>query len=205
MNATQNIGGLEGLQLSLDFVNTVEWHASAHPEETLKSYGDLVHWAEGKHILTSEQVEKLSRNVSVDPDGAAAVLTRAIELREAIYRILVELAHCCIAPAEDVELLNRAIGEALCCARLVPENGGFVWAWPAEDERLDMVLRPVVWSAARLLTSGELVRVGQCADEQGCGWLFLDTSKNRTRRWCNMGDCGNRAKARRHYLKTKGS
>ena len=65
------------------------------------------------------------------------------------------------------------------------------------------MLWPVVQSAVDLMTSPELDRVGQCADDRGCGWLFVDTTKNRSRRWCDMRDCGNRAKARRHYAKKK--
>ena len=66
------------------------------------------------------------------------------------------------------------------------------------------MLWPIVESAAELLTSERRSRIGQCADDRGCGWLFLDATKNRSRRWCAMGDCGNRAKARRHYLRTRG-
>jgi predicted RNA-binding Zn ribbon-like protein len=66
------------------------------------------------------------------------------------------------------------------------------------------MLWPILRSAAEVLTSEKRTRLGQCADDRGCGWLFLDTSKNRSRRWCDMEDCGNRAKARRHYLRERG-
>src|ERR671930_579256 len=68
------------------------------------------------------------------------------------------------------------------------------FAWVADD-----VLAPVVWSAAELLTSGPLERVRECPGDDTCGWLFLDTSRNGSRRWCDMRTCGNRAKARRYY------
>jgi predicted RNA-binding Zn ribbon-like protein len=76
--------------------------------------------------------------------------------------------------------------------------GGFAWDWAGAEDALDQMLWPVVHDAAGLLTSEELDRVGQCDDDR-CGWLFLDTSRNRSRRWCSMEDCGNRAKARRYY------
>jgi predicted RNA-binding Zn ribbon-like protein len=65
------------------------------------------------------------------------------------------------------------------------------------------MLAPIAWSAADLLTGPRAQRVRQCADEKGCGWLFIDESRAGTRRWCSMGECGNRAKARRHYLRRK--
>jgi predicted RNA-binding Zn ribbon-like protein len=90
-------------------------------------------------------------------------------------------------------MLNRS--------RLVHGDTGFVWDWAGREDDLDQMLWWVVQSATEVMTSDELLRVGQCADDRGCGWLFYDTSKNRTRRWCDMRGCGNRAKARRHYAK----
>ncbi len=86
--------------------------------------------------------------------------------------------------------------------KLSVKNGIFGWDWTVGPEHLDSVLWPVVWSAAELLTSEAVKRVGQCADEK-CGWIFWDSSRNKTRRWCDMKDCGNRAKFRRHYQKTR--
>ena len=65
---------------------------------------------------------------------------------------------------------------------------------------MDLFLDPIIKSAADLLVSPELKRVKQCADD-ACGWLFMDKSRNNSRRWCSMKDCGNRAKAHRHYLR----
>ena len=98
----------------------------------------------------------------------------------------------------DLAALNAALSKVLANACLVPAEDGFAWAWGGEDAALRRVLWPIVRSAAELLTSDKLDRVGQCAGDS-CGWLFLDTSRNRSRRWCEMEHCGNRAKARRHY------
>jgi predicted RNA-binding Zn ribbon-like protein len=63
-------------------------------------------------------------------------------------------------------------------------------------------LWPIVLAAAELLTSAGRARVRECA-AHGCGWLFLDTSRSQRRRWCTMASCGNRAKARRFYERTR--
>src|SRR5207237_8218223 len=95
---------------------------------------------------------------------------------------------------------------ALAHARLAPVSAGYALHWPAAANAaaLDRMLWPVAYSAADLLSTPELLgRVGECADDRGCGYLFLDMTKNRSRRWFDMKDCGNRAKARRHYERRK--
>ncbi|HEX2091777.1 MAG TPA: CGNR zinc finger domain-containing protein, partial [Longimicrobiaceae bacterium] len=121
----------------------------------------------------------------------------AVELREAIYGIFSTLAGGGEAPQEELEILNRELSRAMSRARITAAGGQCDWAWQDTGE-LDRVLWPVARSAAQLLTSEDRVRVKECAGDD-CGWLYLDTSKNRSRRWCDMKDCGNRAKVRRHY------
>ena len=87
-------------------------------------------------------------------------------------------------------------------SQIVSTADGFAWAWSDEQAALDPMLWRIARSAADLLTSGELGRVRECADEV-CGWVFLDMSKNQSRRWCDMKECGNQAKSRRHYERIK--
>ncbi len=91
---------------------------------------------------------------------------------------------------------------ALARLRLVPGPDGLGWDWAADDRALDGVIWSVAHSAAELLTSERLDRVRECAESR-CGWLFLDASRNRSRQWCDMKVCGNRAKARRHHARKK--
>ncbi len=192
-------------RLCLDFANTVNWHAGPHPVEELKQFADLVAWARRVALLGDEQAEYLLRQAMRRPAEAEAVLANAQATREAIYHLLSGQAHHQPAQPDDVQTLNVALGKALSHARLTLGPDGFAWDWSATDlDALDQMLWPVVQSAVDLLTSPELDRVGECADDRGCGWLFLDMTKNRSRRWCDMKDCGNRAKARRHYAKRKG-
>jgi predicted RNA-binding Zn ribbon-like protein len=126
-----------------------------------------------------------------------------------MYHLFSAQAHGHTADPADVAVINEALAVAMAHARLSVTAEGFAWNWAGEDcteaVELDQMVWPVVQSAVDLLTSPELDRVGQCADDRGCGWLFLDMTKNRSRRWCDMRDCGNRAKARRHYAKRKGA
>jgi predicted RNA-binding Zn ribbon-like protein len=104
--------------------------------------------------------------------------------------------------ADDLATFNSALSAALAQSQVIKTAEGFAWDWNAAEDALDRMLWPVMQDAADLLTSSALDRVGQCADDQ-CGWLFLDTSRNRSRKWCSMKDCGNRAKARRHYQRSR--
>jgi len=190
-------------ELALNFANTVDWHASAHPEETLTSYDKLLDWAVSHGVTSTIGARRLKTQATKMPAESQDVLRKAVELREAIYHILSDRVHKLPARGSDLRVLNRAIADMMAHSRLVMKGTtGFAWGWSEGNEGLDSILWPVVRSAVDVLTSDDILgRVGQCADEKGCGWLFMDTSKNKSRRWCDMGDCGNRAKARRHYQK----
>jgi len=105
-------------------------------------------------------------------------------------------------PAVALEELNGALSEALGSLRVEPQRGGFRWGFARAETDLAPMLAPVLRSAAELLVSPDLERVREC-DSGSCFWLFLDTSKNGTRRWCDMKVCGNREKARRHHQRAK--
>ncbi|MFQ5645264.1 MAG: CGNR zinc finger domain-containing protein [Thiogranum sp.] len=194
---------LETGWLCLDFANTADWHASDHPEEGLNSYSDLVSWAQQVGVLADHQARQLLQAAAGRPVEAAAVLERAIALREAIYRIFSAVASGQPPQTADVVILNVGLSEALVQLRVTQTANSFAWEWADDENAFDRMLWPVVRSAAELLTSKELNRAGQCADDRGCGVLFFDTSRNRSRRWCTMKDCGNRAKAQRHYKRKR--
>lgn len=201
MDETETHAGtlkLIGGRLSLDFANAVGWHASDHPHEWLTSYADLVTWSRHAGILTDRQAQRLLKEAARRPVDATAVLERAIALREAIYRIFSAISHGLLPQAADLDTLNAELSGALARSQIVPAADGFAWDWVGAGDTLDRMLWAVVRDAADLLTSDDLNRVRECAGD-GCGWLFLDMSRNRSRRWCAMDDCGNRAKARRFY------
>jgi predicted RNA-binding Zn ribbon-like protein len=129
-------------------------------------------------------------------------LAFARSFREATYRIFAAVAASETPQPGDLDMLNTLLNEALLRLRIVARDGRFVWEWAVDPGALHQVLWPVAYSAARLLTSDDVQWVGQCADDRGCGFLFVDTSKNHTRRWCGVG-CANRAKAQRHYARVK--
>ncbi len=189
------IGGV----LCLDMANTLNGHGKPTGHEYLKNYRDLAVWCRRADVLTEHDVEILTRAAARQPAQAAAAFERAIALRETIYRIFSAVAHGASPGAADLAALNEARCEGLAHSQIVPSPGGFVLDW-TDKTALDWMLRPIALSAADLLTSGNRDRVRACAG-QGCDWLFLDTSRNHSRRWCSMDECGNRSKARRFYAR----
>jgi predicted RNA-binding Zn ribbon-like protein len=191
-------------QLCLDFANTLSWRGSDRQHDWLDSYSNLVEWGKIVGVLPNETAHVLLREAARRPTQADSVVRQAIELREAIYRIFSAVAVGASPQAIDMDVLNAALVEALRHLRIIPEADDFAWDWGGDQSAFDRMLWPVARSAAELLTSEELSRVGECNGD-GCGWLFMDLSRNRSRRWCDMGDCGNRAKARRYYRRKRES
>jgi predicted RNA-binding Zn ribbon-like protein len=184
-----------GGDVALDFVNTVDGEADGDPGfEHLQSYEDLVAWGYRVGILSEERARRLLREARERPSEAEAVHVRALELRDDLYELFRAVAWGMRPSAGNVEALRRAESEAISRARLVPDEEGFAWGWP-DDSDLAGVLWPVVHAATELLTSGPLDRVKACA---GCRWLFVDESRNRSRRWCTMEECGTHEKVRRY-------
>ena len=192
-----------GGQLSLDFTNTVSWRGRQIPEEQLNTYQDLLDWSSLAGILGKEDARNLSREGSIQPEAAKGVLERALELREAFNHILTAKISDMLASDADLITLNRELRDALTRLRLSTKPDGYALDFGWVGGALDQVLWPIARSASELLTSDRLDRVRRCASDD-CGWLFLDTSRNKSRRWCDMKECGNRSKARRFYERKRG-
>jgi len=189
--------------LCLDFANTVDWHASCSPVESLNNYTDLIEWSVNTGIISGDAKDVLLRKSEEKPAEAQAVLEKAREIRENIYQILSDAAHGHPIKTTDLKGFNKALASMLSHSRLAPYERGLMLDCGPRLDKLDSVIWPVVKSALNLMTSEAITRVGQCCDEKGCGCLFWDSSRNRSRRWCDMSDCGNRAKVRRFYAKSK--
>lgn len=190
-------------RLCLDFTNTVQTRPLSEKVDLIKSYGDLLSWAHQATILTPGEAAGLAETARQQPRAAAGALAQALSIREALYGIFSALAAGLPAPALDLQTVNKAIGKAMTRAGLsASAGGGFEWGWPDAPIGVDRVAWWVVRSAAELLTSEDLTSVRECAGYD-CGRLFMDGTKNRSRRWCAMASCGNRAKGRRHYERRK--
>ncbi|MEJ2152970.1 MAG: ABATE domain-containing protein [Gemmatimonadota bacterium] len=190
-----------GGRSSLDFINT-EGGDRNGPPDWLESYEDIVEWSASEALLSAGEATALLTKAARIPEAANDVFERAIDLREGLFRIFHSI-HADREPAErDLAILDRELSGALARLKLTPSENRFEWRFVGGEHELDRVLWPIVRDAADLLSSDVIERVEEC-DGDNCTWLFVDTSRNRSRRWCKMGDCGNRAKARRYYRRHK--
>jgi len=188
-----------GLELCLDFSNTVDWRRGEKAQDSLKDYGRLVSWSRQQELLGQEESARLLR-FAVESGRDESALRRAVELRETIYRVFSAVAHAKRPADRDLEALNEFLSVSLAQSRIARKGERYQWSWRGAEDATDKMLWPIARSAADLLTSDQLEDVRECANEdEGCAWLFLDDTKNHSRRWCNMETCGNKAKARRFY------
>ena len=186
--------------LCLDFANTVSKRKI--PGEVcdhLSSYSDLLAFATQSLYFPAEFAPKLAAASQADPQAAAKAIESAHKLREAIYRTFVACAEGRPAMADDLKLIQAMTIEGWKHSWLTKAGPRYRWLLKRDEtSQFDGVLWPIAHSAADLLTSDRLNKVKMCEAET-CAWLFLDESRNRSRRWCDMKVCGNREKARRYY------
>jgi predicted RNA-binding Zn ribbon-like protein len=189
--------------MCLDFANTLAYRGCA-PTESLHSFADLLKWCSDTGVAPDQLALLLSAWLEKHPKRATEAFNAAIAIRELIYRIFHAVALGTNPDEMDLELLNRALVDAPSRSRVQRTVARFGWQVEESKTSATSILAPVLWSAADLLVGPQLAKLRECSNDK-CLWLFLDDSKNGTRRWCSMQACGNRAKAHRHYLRQKGA
>lgn len=216
INASAAEMKLVGGRLCLDFINTVDGRKSDSPRrkspsfnsqllgDKLGEYPDLVEWSRHSGIVTATEAERLIQASKRNAGEARDVFDRAIALREALYRICKAIMRGRPPQRVDLGTVNDELLEARTHERLTHGAHGFTWEWVGSEAALDRMLWSIAHSGAELLTTGDLSRLRECGGEE-CGWLFEDTSRNRSRQWCDMQDCGNLAKVRRYRTRLRSS
>ena len=182
---------LIGNNLALDFANTASGRGGPQGLEHLAEPQHLLDWGVNAGLLTPRQ------QAAAAAQSAAALewqLKEALALREAIHRAGAAIAVGRPAPGAALRRLAQSHRACLAEAEIVPARGRYAWHWPGGGA--PALLGPITLAAVELLGQADPRRIRLCRGED-CGWLFLDLSKAGRRRWCEMGVCGNRAKARR--------
>jgi predicted RNA-binding Zn ribbon-like protein len=197
--------GLDVEDLAIRFVNTRAWRLRNPAEERLGSSEALLEWLERNGVITRSELRALAGMWRERPADAAALYDEAIQLREAIYTLLVACIQGARPPASAVRLFSEFMRRKRPSLQLAWNRGALAWRMASVRAHPCDVLAPIALSAAELMTGVRASKVRQCQDEDGCGWLFVDESRLQNRRWCSMGDCGNRAKTRRHRERARQS
>lgn len=189
-----------GGAVCLDFANTLHNARAEDKEEDLHEIVDLLQWAKEAGLLSSADHDRLAAHYSGSSREAAAALTKAIIIRDLVLSIFSSIANGRSLPSQRLSELNSALAQFPGMLRVQKHSDRIESEWTSAADGLQQVLFAVLTSAAELLASDRLRQVRECASAD-CTWLFVDESRNRSRRWCEMRACGNRMKARRHYYK----
>ena len=199
-------GNLEllGGDISLDFANTVSTRNPPRSHNYLSSYSELIKWGLHAKVINAKLAERLKKKATKNPDQAKKALLRAIQLREMIYRIFSSIAFGEEVMEEDFAQLNSAYKSVVSRQVITRRKKLYILYWETEEDSLDRIWWPIIISAVELLISPKRARIRRCARREACDWLFVDQSKNGSRRWCSMNLCGSRAKAHRYYHRMKG-
>jgi predicted RNA-binding Zn ribbon-like protein len=191
-----------GGNLALDFTNTVDWDGEVPIEgDLLPTFDRLAAWSREAGLLSDAEEVRLNAQ-EPEQQAKTGALERAWELRSTIHAVFAAVAHGNAPAAQPLRRLNQFLVDVPARVAVESPAPTFAWTWPIAGDRADGMLPPIAWSAARLLTSADLAHLSICANDS-CGWLFIDTSRRHNRKWCEMGVCGNRAKARRFQARQR--
>jgi predicted RNA-binding Zn ribbon-like protein len=192
---------LIGGHSAVDLVNTVSWRRDADRwRENLAVPLDLLTWAHRAAVVDKQHLTAMRLAMVQDPEMADGVLGRVHELREQLHH---HLADCIDHPGREQLIeagspLHRAFADGVTVGSLA----GTPARWTLQARSPHDLPRVLALHALDLVQTMPLDRLRRC-DDDGCGWLFLDSTRNHSRRWCSSGDCGNRDRARRHYARNR--
>ena len=195
------VGGDPGV----DLVNTVDWGADDLSNDRIPSYDRLTRWAEGAGVISAAVGERLRRRAAARSREAVAAVATAGWIRWVLQRLFTAVATG-QPPGSALDEFNELLADALPRLHLASapsaRRHALAMTWRDMGDDLQSPLWPVIWSAAQLLASDEAAQIRVCAAPD-CGWVYVDRSRNRLRRWCQMETCGTREKSRRRYRRAK--
>jgi predicted RNA-binding Zn ribbon-like protein len=184
---------LVGEELALDFANTSSGRGAPSHQEHLRSGENVLAWAEHAKVIEPDAASWALSEIAKRPALGRDLLSAALDARELIWRIGSAVADRQPVEPDDRQALSQLHARCLAAATLGLRDGHFVWTWDVRKDLVSAVLGPIALSALTLLMERDLSRTKRCEGHE-CGWLFFDTTKNKSRRWCEMRVCGNRAK-----------
>lgn len=188
--------------LCLDFANTIHNLRAEDKEEELRAVSDLLRWAKEARLLSSACHDRLAAHYNRNPGEGATALAKGIAIRGLLLSIFIRIANGRSASAQQLSDLNSALAQTPGLLRVRKNSHHVETEWTGAADGLEQIFFAVLTGAAELLASDCLRRIRECASAD-CTWLFVDESRNHSRRWCDMSACGNRMKARRHYQRSR--
>lgn len=189
---------LDGGALPFHLINTVYAWRGENLHDYLASYADVLEWCAKVGMLKKEALRQLKIAAEAQPAAASKAFQKIIQTRALLYGLFSAVADGDgQALAQVLPPFNKALHEALLHFAWAPSKGSFQFV-PQKELSLLLPLWIVLKGAHDILAIEDQTRIKECPR---CGWIFLDTTKNGKRRWCNAQDCGSVEKSRRYYRK----
>ena len=183
---------------AIELTRTRGWRARDRSDDELQDWTDCVRWAKRTGVIEAGMARNVAMAGNRRPAAARRALGRVRRFREAMYRVLVSRAAGIAAERSDLRRLNTELRAMAPWRVLSVRRGCYTWGWAGGAVlELDFIVWQIALSVTTLLTGESAERIRLCSSHD-CGWLFLDESRNGSRRWCSMEGCGNVEKARRY-------
>ena len=183
-----------GGTLCFDFSNTISYRNRPHPHEWLDTIENLVTWSQIVKVLDPSDARLLLEDLSQDKKQACAKIIFLRELREVVFRLFSSIVDNEHPLKTDLNFLNNLAQERIGWREIKFEDGVFNFSHNKELSCFERVVHSIYSSTIHALTQLDMKRIKKCSS---CDWLFYDSSKNLSRKWCVMEDCGNRDKVNR--------
>lgn len=191
---------LDGGRLCLDFVNTVHDRFETPQRDYLNTVRDLIDWSLKADIIDVKKHRTLKKTIRSNSQKAKLFFAQAINLRELLYSLFLNISKNQEVQNKDVEEFNGLVSDSFSRLKIKRQRTEFLEGWNIDEGDLINVTLPIIKDAYDLLLYNRHERIRECPK---CGWIFFDSSKNGRRRWCSMEICGSRAKAVEWYQRNK--
>jgi predicted RNA-binding Zn ribbon-like protein len=185
---------LVGEEISFDFINTISWRGTERENDWLDNPQNFITWALATGIVNAGQAKALKTQSKVDLENQ---LYQVHTVRNDLYKILTPFAFDKKPAPESIKKIDAMIYKISKHRHIDPKSYQWVWDEPVSFSE---ILAPVIWNAAYVISDLDHSRIKHCPT---CNWVFYDNTKNRSRKWCDMEDCGSRDKSLRYYHRSK--
>jgi predicted RNA-binding Zn ribbon-like protein len=184
----------------LNFTNTAGGHTKIREVERIPTYGDAISWGLYAELISPAEAKALLALIKTDPKDAMHRVRELQLFRESLHRLVTAIAHKTEPQRADFTRVRGTIAKALSAAEMQPGESEFNWSADADALGLGTMISRVALSAHHMLSREKPSQLRQC---QICTWLFIDRTKNQTRRFCRQDACGNKSRAERFYSKKR--
>lgn len=188
------------LETGLAFINTLEFH-KGEPVEHLDNAASALHWLYANNLLHRDMLDDELEQVGDDPRSGERIVGKVRRVRNAMRELVDAAVDHRPAGKRHVDEVNRAL-RTHYVTYLVPGPDGVSLDHRHDGNPIDGAMGRLAESIARELSQGHPERLRVCANDE-CRWVFNDTSRTGTRKWCDMSTCGNRAKVARHRARKR--